>query len=99
MKDVPLIGSSYKLIDEGCIPGASFRNLEYAEKDIDFALGLDYNLKMIAFDAQTSGGLLFSAPPDKADKILEDLYSAGLLNSKVIGSVTEYQGKYIYLNN
>src|SRR5664280_94854 len=99
MKDVPLIGNSYNLIDEGCIPGASFRNLEYAEKDIDFASGLDYNLKMIAFDAQTSGGLLFSAPPDKAVKILEDLYSAGLLNSKVIGSVTEYQGKYIYLNN
>jgi selenide, water dikinase len=99
MNDVPLIGNSYNLIDEGCIPGASFRNLEYAEKDIDFASGLDYNLKMIAFDAQTSGGLLFSAPPDKVVKILEDLYFSGLLNSKVIGSVTEYQGKYIYLNN
>jgi len=44
------------LIDDGCIPGASFRNLEYAEKDIDFASDLDYNLKMLAFDAQTSGG-------------------------------------------
>jgi selenide,water dikinase len=99
MKDVPLIGNSYNLIDDGCIPGASFRNLEYAEKNIDFSSGLDYNLKMIAFDAQTSGGLLFSAPPGKVVKILEDLYSAGLLNSKVIGSVTKYQGKYIYLNN
>jgi len=99
MKDVPLIGNSYNLIDEGCIPGASFRNLEYAEKDIDFASGLDYNLKMIAFDAQTSGGLLFSAPPDKVSEILETLRYAGLSGSKVIGNVSELKEKYIYLNN
>ncbi|MGC1392229.1 MAG: selenide, water dikinase SelD [Bacteroidales bacterium] len=99
MKDVALIGNSYQLIDEGCIPGASFRNLEYAEKDIYFASGLDYNLKMIAFDSQTSGGLLFSAPPDKVSDILEDLKNAGLMNSKVIGSVEEPKEKLIYLRN
>jgi selenide, water dikinase len=99
MKDVPLIDNSYNLIDDGCIPGASFRNLEYAENDIDFSPELDYNLNMIAFDAQTSGGLLFSAPPDKVDKILEDLHGAGLQNSKVIGSVSEPKMKSIYLSN
>jgi selenide,water dikinase len=99
MKDVALIGNSYQLIDEGCIPGASFRNLEYAEKDIDFASDLDYNLKMIAFDAQTSGGLFFSASPEMVDKILEDLKSVGLSDSKVIGSVAELKGKFIYLSN
>jgi selenide, water dikinase len=97
MKDVPLIGNSYKLIDDGCIPGASFRNLEYAEKDIDFASDLDYNLKMIAFDAQTSGGLLFSAPAEMVGNILEDLKNAGLSESSVIGSVTQFGEKYIYL--
>lgn len=97
MKDVPLIGDSYRLIDEGCIPGASFRNLDYAEKDVDFAPDLDYNLKMIAFDAQTSGGLLFSAPPEKIENILEDLKTAGLSESSVVGSAIEFEGKFIYL--
>jgi len=97
MKDVPLIGDSYRLIDEGCIPGASFRNLEYAEKDIDFANDLDYNLKMIAFDAQTSGGLLFSAPSEKVENILDDLKKSGLTESRVIGSAIEFEGKFIYL--
>ena len=97
MKDVPLIGDSYKLIDEGCIPGASFRNLEYAEKDIDFANDLDYNLKMIAFDAQTSGGLLFSAPSEKVENILDDLKKSELTESRVIGSAIEFEGKFIYL--
>jgi selenide,water dikinase len=99
MRNVPLIGNSYQLIDDGCIPGASFRNLEYAEKDIEFESDLDYNLKMIAFDAQTSGGLLFSAQPDKVSEILENLRNAGLPGSKVIGNVSELKEKFIYLNN
>jgi selenide, water dikinase len=99
MKKVSYIGDSYTLIDEGCIPGASFRNLEYAEKDIGFASNLDYNLKMMAFDAQTSGGLLFSAPSGKVNLILEDLYKAGLPDSSVIGYVSDRKEKLIYLNN
>jgi selenide, water dikinase len=99
MKELPLIGDAYKLVDDGCIPGASFRNLEYAEKNIDFASDLDYNLKMIAFDAQTSGGLFFSAPHDKVNEILGDLQNTGLVNSKVIGYVTGPEEKFIYLNN
>jgi len=99
MKDVPLIGNSYSLVDDGCIPGASFRNLDYAEKDIDFAQDLDYNLKMLAFDAQTSGGLLFSAQAENVKEILEDLRNAGLPESKVIGSASKQKEKLIYLNN
>lgn len=99
MKQVPIIGEAYSLLDDGCIPGASFRNLDYAEKDIEFASDLDYNLKMIAFDAQTSGGLLFAAPGDKVDKIMEDLYNAGLGQSSVIGYAAEPREKLIYLNN
>ena len=33
---VPLIGSTYRLVDEGCIPGASFRNLDFVENDTSF---------------------------------------------------------------
>ena len=39
---------------------------------------LDYNLKMIAFDAQTSGGLLMSVPSGEADLIIKELHMAGL---------------------
>ena len=98
MLKVPLMGAAYNLIDEGCIPGASFRNLDYAEDHSVFAEGLDYNLKMVAFDAQTSGGLLMSVPAGKANAILADLHSAELSYSAVIGEVTEMQDKYLYLS-
>jgi len=95
MKDVPLIGNTYKLIDDGCIPGASFRNLDYAEQDIDFATDLDYNLKMIAFDAQTSGGLLMSVSEKIAGNVIDDLQNNGLISAAVIGRVTVKKEKYL----
>jgi len=98
MNKVPLIGNTYNLVDEGCIPGASFRNLEYVEEHLFTATDLNYNLKMIAFDAQTSGGLLMSVPADKANAVLADLHSAELSYSAIIGEVTEMQDKYLYLS-
>jgi selenide,water dikinase len=87
MEQAPLIKQTYSLVEQGCIPGAAFRNLEYAEKETSFAHDLDYNLKMIAFDAQTSGGLLISAPHNKADDIINDLHKTGLTSAAIIGEV------------
>jgi len=98
MKNVPLFGSVYDLIDQGCIPGASFRNLEYAEADTEFDGALDYNLKMLAFDAQTSGGLLMCVPPEKSDAVLSDLLAAGLDSSSIIGTVLPKGSKFIILS-
>ncbi len=99
MKSVPLIGNTYSMVEGGCIPSASFRNLDYSEKDTFFASDLDYSLKMIAFDAQTSGGLLISAPSGLTDMIISELQDNGLQNSKVIGRVKEPEKKLLYLNN
>jgi selenide,water dikinase len=99
MKRVPLIGDTYSLVDRGCIPGAAFRNLDFAESDTFFASSLDYNLKMIAFDAQTSGGLLMSVPERSGENIISDLHRAGLAASAIVGNVTEARDKYLYINN
>jgi len=96
---VPLIGSTYSLVDEGCIPGASFRNLDFVENDTSFGAYLNYNLKMIAMDAQTSGGLLMCVPPEISDQVISDLHLAGLTQSATIGRVTEKKEKYLYLED
>jgi selenide, water dikinase len=99
MKQVHLIGETYRIIDEGCIPGAAFRNLDYAEADTSFEPGIDYNLKMLAFDAQTSGGLLICSPDDKGEQIVAELREAGLIDSSVIGYVTEPGDKLVHLDD
>jgi selenide,water dikinase len=99
MNTVPLLDSTMKLVDDGCIPGASFTNLDYAAGDTGFSDDLDYNLRMIAFDAQTSGGLLMSVPADKSNEILEELKTAGLSSSAIIGQVSERKEKLLYLTD
>jgi selenide,water dikinase len=99
MSAVPLLGNTLKLVDEGCIPGASFNNLDYAESDTDFSTVLNYNLKMIAFDAQTSGGLLISITANRAEKMLNELKSAGLSRSSIVGEVTVRKEKLLYLTD
>jgi selenide,water dikinase len=99
MKEVPLIGDVYSLVDDGCIPGASFRNLDFADEQLQIADDLDYNLKMIAFDAQTSGGLLMCVSKESADNLLTDLHESGLSSSVIIGEVSEFTGHHLILEN
>lgn len=87
MASVPLAGGALELAEQGCIPGAAFRNLEYTERETRFAEGLYYSLKMIAHDAQTSGGLLISVAPEKAGALLKELRAAGHHEAAVIGAV------------
>ena len=94
---VPLIGDTWSLVDQGCIPGAAFRNLDFADGDTVYSKDLHYNLKMIAFDAQTSGGLLMSVPGGKEKDILADLRNSGLLSSAVVGSVSDLDSQHLCL--
>lgn len=96
---VPVIGNVISYINDGCIPGASFRNLEYAEPHTAFADNLNYNYRMLAFDAQTSGGLLIGIARDKASSLVEKLKYTGHNMASVIGFVGELNTKYLYLNN
>jgi selenide,water dikinase len=91
MRDVPLADGTYALAEMACIPGAAFRNLEYVEREAGFGETLDYNLKMIAHDAQTSGGLLISVAEAKANALLTDLHASGHPEAAVIGTVEKKQ--------
>lgn len=99
MKNVSLIEDAYRLTDDGCIPGASFRNLDYAEQYMMLSDDLDYNLKMIAFDAQTSGGLLMCVPENKIAEIIGDLHNAGHSEAAVVGSVLEKRERNLIIKN
>ncbi len=92
---VPLFNGAYGLIDMGCIPGACFRNLDYIDSDTEFHSSLDYNLKMLLLDAQTSGGLLICISPEMSDKMLNDLKQSGFPITTIIGSVTPKSNRFL----
>jgi selenide,water dikinase len=84
---VPLFNGAYGLIDMGCIPGACFRNLDYIDNDSEFSSTLDYNLKMLLLDAQTSGGLLICVKPNLVNQVLNDFQQNGYIHTAVVGNV------------
>ena len=84
---VPRLGGAYELLDLGCIPGAAFRNLAHVESRCRFESELDYNLKMLLLDAQTSGGLLMAVAAKEPDDVLEKLHERGYHAAAVIGRV------------
>lgn len=86
---VPVMDHVLNLVDMGCIPGAAFRNQEFCGQDCLFDNQVTYNEKMLLFDAQTSGGLLMSVPPEKVNDLVEELKESGYPVSSIVGEVSE----------
>ena len=63
------------------------RDLRYVDPHVLFRDGVDYNLKMLLVDAQTSGGLLLSCPPGQASAIVRELQDCGYPSAAVIGEI------------
>jgi selenide,water dikinase len=70
---IPLLPGAYQVFEKGSIPGATFRNLEFTGEQAHYTRSLDYNLKMLAHDAQTSGGLLMAVNPDHAGSLVDEM--------------------------
>ena len=95
-ESLPMINEVAELIEDGCIPGAAFRNLEYVKEYIEFSDDCGIVNKMVATDAQTSGGLFIAVDTDKADALLQDLLECGIHpQAAIIGEVIEKQSKDI----
>lgn len=71
------------------LAGGSKDNEDNAAPFVDRAPSLDERRARLAFDAQTSGGLLAAVPREKLEAVLRDLGAAGALARAVIGEVTK----------
>jgi selenide,water dikinase len=84
---LPLLPFARRLAGEGILPGGSKRNLAAAEAYATFAPGVDPALRMLACDAQTSGGLLLAVPPASLARLLAELERRGSLAYAEIGEL------------
>ncbi len=98
LSKLPLLPDAEQLIDDGCIPGAIFRNREYIEPNIELAEKNNFNRFLLANDPQTSGGLLMCAPAEHADDIISELKNSGLHpQASIIGEVVAKKEKNVYV--
>jgi selenide,water dikinase len=84
---VPLLPGAMALAEEGIVPSGSERNAAYWWKACHFASGVRDAAKMVLFDAQTSGGLLMSVDPEKADMLISRLLISGIEEAAIVGHI------------
>ncbi len=86
---VPVLEFVRRLASEGITPGGTVRNLAYVEPRASFASDLPESERLVLCDAQTSGGLLISVPPERESELVSALTERQSLAAAVIGEVTE----------
>jgi len=84
---VPVIEGTEDLLKQGIAPGGTMRNLESVSTTVLWDEKITENDKILLSDAQTSGGLLISVDPSKANKLQNLLSETGTLSNQIIGEV------------
>jgi selenide,water dikinase len=75
--DLPLLPGVEELVAAGTVPGGSRRNLAFAETWTRWGPGVDELRRVVATDAQTSGGLLLAVEPAATAGLVEDIVDRG----------------------
>jgi len=82
---VPLLPGVLKMAENGFVTGASGRNWAGYGPEVRIEPGVPPVARDLLTDPQTSGGLLVSCTPQRADEVLRVFHSAGFDHAAVIG--------------
>jgi selenide,water dikinase len=93
LKNLELLPNVRDLAESGIMAGGSRRNLEYVSDYAEFDPQLTEVDRLLAADAQTSGGLLVSLPRKDAMSFLENFGGQGFL----VGKITKKNTSHIYI--
>ena len=87
---LPALPGALRLAEAGAVPGGTRRNLEAARAD--WGDDVSEAERLLAVDAQTSGGLLLAVAPRRLPDLLAGLWSEGTLSRAVVGEILPEPG-------
>jgi selenide, water dikinase len=90
---LPIFPKAIEFAQMGLIPAGTYRNRDFRSAMVNFASGVPDWISDVLFDPQTSGGLIISVSDEKAQTLLTRLHDAGLIQSAIIGKVTNQSGQ------
>jgi len=85
--DLPLLPGAIEWCRAGMIPGGGKRNREFFGPRVRISGEVSDEMAELAFDPQTSGGLLIALPESQAIALLAELQAAGNLDAAIVGTV------------
>lgn len=94
---LPVLPGALRLSSEGYITGGCKRNRNYLADKVHVAASVSQDLNEVAFDPQTSGGLLIAVPAHEAPALTRELLNEGTLAAAVIGEIVPSTGTWVEL--
>jgi len=94
---IPFLDGVSDLAEMGIIPQGTQRNHEYISEFSNFSNQISKAQQMMVADAQTSGGLLISLPPETANAYLQRFNSESNYEAVVIGEFASSDDNLIYI--
>jgi len=94
---LPLLPGALRLALEGYITGGCKRNRTYLADKVQVGPEVPQDLNEVAFDPQTSGGLLIAVPERETEALVHDLLNEGVLAAVVIGEAVPHAGTWVEL--
>jgi selenide, water dikinase len=94
---LPLLPGALRLALEGHLTGGSTRNRAYLADKIRVHSHIPNDLNEIAFDPQTSGGLLIAVPERESATLTRALLDEGVLVAAVIGESAPHKDAWVEL--
>lgn len=94
---LPLLRRARHLAEKGYLTGGCKRNREFLQDKITVDGSIRDGLVEMAFDPQTSGGLLIALPQKSAPKLIAELHEAGSKQAAAIGYATSLQKAWVRL--
>jgi len=85
--DLPLLPGAIELARAGMIPGGGKRNREFYDAQVKIADEVADEMAEIAFDPQTSGGLLIALPERQSMALLAELHASDHRDAAIVGRV------------
>lgn len=85
---VPLFPRAVELAERGAIPGGSKRNREALASHVQFDPEVPETIRVLLFDAQTSGGLVIAVEPDRSNALIAALEREGTPAAVRIGRLS-----------
>ena len=86
---VPVLTGVLDLLAQGVAPGGTHRNVSSVANAVRWDSALTEADRLLLCDAQTSGGLLMSVAPDRADALAAALREKGAPCAAVVGRITD----------
>jgi selenide,water dikinase len=94
---LPILHRAPRLAEKGYLTGGCKRNRDYLKDKITVDKSIREGLVEVAFDPQTSGGLLIAVAQKYAPKLVDELQANGVKAATAVGYATSLQKAWVRL--